>query len=41
MVGDTTLPKDEAKRRLEVIMRAMTFCNDSKVLPPTERQAGA
>jgi P-type Ca2+ transporter type 2C len=36
MIGDTALPRDEAKRRLELMMRAMTFCNDAKVLPPSE-----
>ena len=36
VVGDTTLPKDEARRRLELLMRAMTFCNDAKVLPPSD-----
>jgi P-type Ca2+ transporter type 2C len=35
-IGDTTLPKNEAKRRLELMMRAMTFCNDARVLPPSE-----
>ena len=36
VVGDTTLDKDEAHRRLEPFLRAMTFCNDAKVLPPKD-----
>ena len=32
VVGDTTLPKDEARRRLELLLRAMSFANDAKVL---------
>ena len=36
VVGDTTLGKDEALRRLEPFLRAMTFCNDAKVLPPKD-----
>src|SRR5665811_1491296 len=36
VVGDTTLPKEEARRRLELMMRAMTFCNDAKVLAPAD-----
>ncbi len=36
VVGDSTLPMDEARRRLEPMVRAMTFCNDSKVLPPDD-----
>ncbi|MCX6372269.1 MAG: HAD-IC family P-type ATPase, partial [Actinobacteria bacterium] len=36
VVGDTTLPKAEAQRRLEPLLRAMTFCNDAKVLAPKE-----
>jgi P-type Ca2+ transporter type 2C len=36
VVGDTTLSKDEARRRLEPLLRAMTFCNDAKVVPPKE-----
>ncbi len=36
VVGDTTLPKDEARRRLEPLLRAMTFCNDAKVLAPSD-----
>ena len=36
VVGDTTLGKDEARRRLEPFLRAMTFCNDAKVLPPKD-----
>ena len=35
VVGDTTLPKDEARQRLAGILRAMTFANDAKVLSPT------
>ena len=35
-VGDTTLPKDQARRRLEPLLRAMTFCNDAKVLAPKD-----
>ena len=38
VVGDTTLAKDEARRRLEPLLRAMTFCNDAKVLPPDGRR---
>jgi P-type Ca2+ transporter type 2C len=37
-VGDETLPKEEARRRFERLLRAMTFCNDAKVLPPAEDQ---
>ena len=36
VVGDTTLPKAEAHRRLEPLLRAMTFCNDAKVMAPSE-----
>ena len=36
VVGDTTLPKEEAVSRLELMMRAMTFCNDAKVLAPAD-----
>jgi P-type Ca2+ transporter type 2C len=36
VVGDTQLPKAEAKRQLERFMRAVSFCNDSKILAPTE-----
>ena len=36
VLDDATLPKDEARRRLEPMMRAMSFCNDSKVLAPTD-----
>jgi len=36
VLDDATLPKDEVIRRLEPMMRAMTFCNDSKVLAPAE-----
>jgi len=36
VLDDATLPKDEVMRRLEPMMRAMTFCNDSKVLAPAE-----
>ena len=36
VVGDTTIPRDEARRRLALLMRAMTFCNDSKILPPAD-----
>ena len=36
VVGDTTLPRDEARRRLEPLLRAMTFCNDAKVMASTE-----
>ena len=36
VIGDTTLGKDEALRRLEPFLRAMTFCNDAKVLPPKD-----
>ncbi len=35
-IGDTTLPKDEARRRLEPLLRAITFCNDAKVLAPKD-----
>jgi magnesium-transporting ATPase (P-type) len=34
VLGDVTLGKEEALRRLEPFLRAMTFCNDAKVLPP-------
>ena len=36
VVGDTTLPKDEARRRLELLLRAMSFANDAKVLAPSD-----
>ena len=36
VVGDATLPKDEARRRLEPLLRAMTFCNDAKVMAPRD-----
>jgi len=36
VLDDATLPKDEALQRLEPMMRAMSFCNDSKVLAPAD-----
>ena len=36
VVGDTTLPKAEARKRLESLLRAMTFANDAKVLAPSD-----
>jgi magnesium-transporting ATPase (P-type) len=36
VAGDTALDKEEARRRLEPLLRAMTFCNDAKVLPPSD-----
>ncbi len=36
VVGDTTLPNDEARRRLELLLRAMSFANDAKVLAPSD-----
>ncbi|HEY5387508.1 MAG TPA: cation-transporting P-type ATPase [Thermoleophilia bacterium] len=36
VVGDATLRADEAKRRLEPMMRAMTFCNDAKMMAPRD-----
>jgi magnesium-transporting ATPase (P-type) len=36
VVGDTTLPKDEARHRLEPLLRAMSFANDAKVLAPSD-----
>ena len=36
VVGDTALPKDEARRRLEPLLRAMTFANDAKMLAPSD-----
>ena len=36
IVGGTTLPKDGARRRLEVLLRAMTFANNAKVLAPSD-----
>ena len=36
MVGDHSLPREEARRRLEPLLRAMTFANDAKVLPPQD-----
>ena len=36
VVGDTALPKDEARRRFEPLLRAMTFANDAKVLAPAD-----
>ncbi len=36
VVGDTTLPKDEARKRLELLLRAMSFANDAKVLAPSD-----
>jgi magnesium-transporting ATPase (P-type) len=36
VVGDTTLPNDEACQRLELLLRAMTFANDAKVLAPSD-----
>jgi len=38
VVGDTTLSKADARRRLEPLLRAMTFCNDARVLPPKDDQ---
>ena len=35
VAGDTTLPRDEARRRLDPLLRAMTFCNDARVLAPS------
>jgi P-type Ca2+ transporter type 2C len=39
VVGDMSLPKDEARRRLEHLLRAMTFANDAKVLEPSDDQS--
>lgn len=39
VVGDTTLPREAAHERLEPLMRAMTFCNSSKVLPPDDEHS--
>jgi P-type Ca2+ transporter type 2C len=36
--GDGALPKEEARRRLEPLLRAMSFCNDAKVLAPKDDQ---
>ena len=36
VVGDTTLPKEEARRRLEALLRAMTFATNAKVLGPSD-----
>jgi potassium/sodium efflux P-type ATPase len=36
VVGDATLSKDEARKRLAGLLRAMTFANDAKVLAPSE-----
>jgi magnesium-transporting ATPase (P-type) len=36
VAGDTTLPKEQARQRLEALLRAMTFANDAKVLAPSE-----
>ena len=36
VVDGAELDRDEAGRRLEPMMRAMTFCNDAKVLPPSD-----
>ncbi len=36
VVGDTALPKDEARKRLDSLLRAMTFANDAKVLAPSD-----
>lgn len=36
VVDLTPLPKEEAAVRYEGIFRAMTFCNNSKVIPPAE-----
>ena len=41
VLGDTTLGKEEALRRLEPFLRAMTFCNDAKVLPPKDDDGSA
>jgi len=36
VVGDRGLPKEEARKRLESLLRAMTFANDAKVLAPSD-----
>ncbi len=36
VLGDTALAKDEARRRLESLLRAMSFANDAKVLAPSD-----
>jgi len=36
VLGGTMLPKDEARRLLEPMIRAMTFANDAKVLAPSD-----
>jgi magnesium-transporting ATPase (P-type) len=38
VVDHSRLSKDEARRRLEPLLRAMTFCNDAKLLAPREDQ---
>ncbi len=38
VVDGAELSRTDAKRRLEPMMRAMTFCNDAKVLPPSDDQ---
>jgi len=38
LVGDAPLSKAEAKRQLERFMRAISFCNDSKVFAGCRRQ---
>jgi len=36
VIGDTAMPRDEAHRRLDALLRAMTFANDAKVLAPSD-----
>jgi P-type Ca2+ transporter type 2C len=38
VIDGAELDEAEAKARLERMMRAMTFCNDAKVLPPADDQ---
>jgi magnesium-transporting ATPase (P-type) len=38
VVGGSKLQPADAKQRLERMLRAMTFCNDAKVLPPSGDQ---
>ena len=38
VVDGAELGRKDAKRRLEPMMRAMAFCNDAKVLPPSDDQ---
>jgi len=41
VVGGTPLPTDQAHARFAELLRAMTFCNDAKLVPPRDNKGWA